>query len=407
MVKARKVAPQGKLADDPKTPKQADEENMGVKVKKGHLGQSVKAIKKLVEKQSANSNPLLGINAEAMIVIFTLTKVPDKRKMKPFMIPLPHSLYDEKSEICFLSKDPQKKYKELLLQKHPVPGLTKVIGIDKLGRNYKSLEQKRALADSYDLFLCDIAVAEMMPKLLGSVFYNKKKKPPIPVRLREANPEEQLKKAINGTPLRIPSGPCLTIKFGRADMGEECLTKNAATVIAYVVRHLKETAIQAISVKSTESPALPVWRRARADGAYLDMKKYHSDASSSAASDTGVSGSASETHATSDVEISDAGETLSNRDTVSEADTLDDYVESLSELDEEAGDIDDDDEAPATKAAMPLVAGLGSKKRKREGKAAGGAQSPKSSPKSSPKAAPKKAAATMAPPAKKMKKKAA
>merc|ERR1712232_527693 len=377
----------------------------GVKVKKGHLAKSIKAIVQLVQKKSANANPLLGVDAESMTLYFTLSKVPDRKKMKPFMIPLPHSLYNEKSEICFLSKDPQKEYKEMLLEKHPVPGITKVIGLDKLKRNYKSLEQKRALADSFDLFLCDISIAEMMPKILGDVFYSKKKKPPIPVRLRETNPEENLKKAIAGTPLRIPAGPCLTVKFGRADMDEAGLSKNAATVIAYVVRHLKENPILSITVKSTESPALPVWRRARAEGEFLDLKKYHSDASSSAASDTGGSGSASETHGTSDLEISDAGETLSTRDTVSEADTLDDYVESLSELDDEAGDVDDD-EAPKTKAAMPLVQGLGSKKRKREGKADATQSpkaSPKASPKSSPKAAPKAPAkGSMAPPAKKI-----
>merc|ERR1712232_76590 len=382
----------------------------GVKVKKGHLAKSIKAIVQLVQKKSANANPLLGVDAESMTLYFTLSKVPDRKKMKPFMIPLPHSLYNEKSEICFLSKDPQKQYKEMLLEKHPVPGITKVIGLDKLKRNYKSLEQKRALADSFDLFLCDISVAEMMPKILGDVFYSKKKKPPIPVRLRETNPEENLKKAIAGTPLRIPAGPCLTVKFGRADMEEEGLSKNAATVIAYVVRHLKDNPIVSISVKSTDSPALPVWRRARAEGEFLDLKKYHSDTSSSAASDTGVSGSgASDSHGTSDLEISDAGETLSTRDTVSEADTLDDYVESLSELDDEAGDVDDD-EAPKTKAAMPLVQGLGSKKRKREGKADATQSpkaSPKASPKSSPKAAPKAPAkGSMAPPAKKVKKKA-
>merc|ERR1712232_1200396 len=382
----------------------------GVKVKKGHLAKSIKAIVQLVQKKSANANPLLGVDAESMTLYFTLSKVPDRKKMKPFMIPLPHSLYNEKSEICFLSKDPQKQYKEMLLEKHPVPGITKVIGLDKLKRNYKSLEQKRALADSFDLFLCDISVAEMMPKILGDVFYSKKKKPPIPVRLRETNPEENLKKAIAGTPLRIPAGPCLTVKFGRADMEEEGLSKNAATVIAYVVRHLKDNPIVSISVKSTDSPALPVWRKPRAEGEFLDLKKYHSDTSSSAASDTGVSGSgASDSHGTSDLEISDAGETLSTRDTVSEADTLDDYVESLSELDDEAGDVNDD-EAPKTKAAMPLVQGLGSKKRKREGKADATQSpkaSPKASPKSSPKAAPKAPAkGSMAPPAKKVKKKA-
>merc|ERR1719310_2581836 len=108
------------------------------------------------------------------------------------MVKLPHPLYNEKSEVCFLAKDPQKEYKELLLQKHPVPGITKVIGLDKLKRNYKTAESKRALADAFDLFLCDSRIMEMMPRILGSIFYEKKLKRPVPVRLKMQDPTASL-----------------------------------------------------------------------------------------------------------------------------------------------------------------------------------------------------------------------
>merc|ERR1719310_1782449 len=115
------------------------------------------------------------------------------------MVKLPHPLYNEKSEVCFLAKDPQKEYKELLMQKHPVPGITKVIGLDKLKKNYKTAEAKRALADAFDLFLCDSRIVEVMPKLLGTIFYDKKLKRPIPVRLKLHDPVPSLKSAIHGT----------------------------------------------------------------------------------------------------------------------------------------------------------------------------------------------------------------
>merc|ERR1719313_777202 len=116
--------------------------------------------------------------------------------MKPMLIELPHAMYNEKSEVCFLAKDPQKKYKQLLLQEHPVPGLTKVIGLEKLKKNYKTAENKRALADAFDLFLCDSSIVEMMPKVLGIIFYEKKKKRPIPVKLKLDKPAPNLLKAI-------------------------------------------------------------------------------------------------------------------------------------------------------------------------------------------------------------------
>jgi len=320
------------------------------------------------------------------------------------MIPLPNPMYDEKSEVCFLCKDPQKKWKEMLLQTHPVPGITKVIGLDKLKRNYKNLEAKRALADSFDLFLCDRNIAEMMPKILGKTFYQKKNKIPVPVKMLQ-DPKPMLEKAIKGTPMRIPSGPCIGIKFGFCGMTEEQLVANAIAVIRGVVANVVDNPIQSITVQATDAPALPVWRRPSPPGGPVDLKKYHSDASSSsAASDTGVSG-ASETEGTEYGELpSDAGETLSTRDTVSEPDTAGDL--SMSELDSEAGDVDEE-EALTDAASMPLLSGLKRKgaKRRRGDSEASGAKSPKASPKTSPRLSPKKSPkAEMLPPAKKSKK---
>lgn len=331
-----------------------------VKVKKAQLEKSVRALQQLVAKRSANTNPLFGANSETMTLLFTLSQVSQRRKMKPLLIPLPHPMYDEKSEVCFISKDPQKQYKELLMQKHPVPGLSKVIGLEKLKKNYQSAEQKRALADAFDLFICDANVLEMMPKLLGTVFFDKKKKRPVPVRLRGEDPTEAIKKAMKATTMRIPSGPCIGVRFGRCSMAEADLVANAAAVISHVQKHAPQQ-LQHIAIQATESPALPIWKRPAAPGELVDLKKYHSDAGSSSASDTGISG-ASETEDTGDISLSDAGETLSTRDTASEIDTVSE-LDTQSEIDSQAGDVDQD--AVTSKEDLPLVKGLkGKKKRK-------------------------------------------
>jgi ribosome biogenesis protein UTP30 len=352
-----------------------------VKVKEAMLSKAIKALTQVIAKRSANANPLFDSGAETMNMIFTLSTIPDKRRIKPLVIPLPHPMFDDKSDVCFISKDPQKAYKELLLQKHPVPGLTKVIGIDKLRRNYKTLEAKRALADAFDLFLCDSRVLEMMPKMLGNVFYQKKHKPPIPVNLKFTDPKPRLEQAINGTTLRVPAGPCVGVKIGRCSMTEEQLVKNAMEVIAVVLKHFAKAGnpVQSIAVQATDAVALPVWRRKPPPGELLDLKKYHSDAASSAASDTGASG-ASETEATSNSEVpSDTGETLSTRDSLSEIDTagetaseVDTTGETPSELDSEAGDTDAGE--GVAKEELPLFIGL--KKKNKRRRADSGAAAP-------------------------------
>jgi len=96
-----------------------EKESTGVRVKRAQLQKVVRASLQLVAKRSANANPLFGDNVEMVTALFTLSRIPDKRKVKPVLIPLPHPLFGEKSEVCIFCKDPQARFKELLLQAFP------------------------------------------------------------------------------------------------------------------------------------------------------------------------------------------------------------------------------------------------------------------------------------------------
>jgi len=247
---------------------------------------------------------------------------------------------------------------------------------------------------------------EMMPRALGNMFYQQKRlKVPLPVRLRVADPKPAIERALGGTALRVPSGPCLGVKIGRCGMPEEHLVENALAVIRGVIDNVKGNPVQSIVVQATNSIALPVFKRPAPPGGCVDLKKYHSDvASSSAASETGASG-VSETEGGSEVEYgdlpSDAGETISTRDTASDVDTTGDLsMDSHSELDSEAGDIDLQ-EKPLSKDHMPLVQGLKSK-----GKRKAAALASKAAAEASPEAtqAAAKSDSALMPPPKKLKK---
>jgi ribosome biogenesis protein UTP30 len=351
-----------------------------VKVKRSQLEKAVKAVLQLAQKRSSGTNPLFAGSSETMQVMFTLSRVPDKRQQKPVLIPLPHPLFDESSEVCFISKDPQKEYKDVLIRQKPVPGLTKVLGLDKLRRNYKTAEQKRALADSFDLFLCDARIIEMMPSLLGSVFYEKKKKRPVPIKLSMADPAPAIKKAMGGTALRVPSGPSFGVRIGRCSMSETDLVENAAVVIAQVVRHLHQNPIQTIHVQATETQALPIWKRVAPPGERLNLKKYHSDQSSAASQSGDASATVSDTEAGSFLPSDAGGESLSELETEGESvSMLETAGESLSELDSDAGDGDE-----PRRGAKPLLDGLKKQGSKRSTKV-----SPKASPRASPRTSPK------------------
>ncbi len=50
-----------------------------------------------------------------------------------------------------------------------------VIPICKLKTNYKSFEAKRRLCSNYDIFLADKRLYQVLPRLLGKKFFDKKK----------------------------------------------------------------------------------------------------------------------------------------------------------------------------------------------------------------------------------------
>merc|ERR1719213_39952 len=102
------------------------------------------ALTEIIAKRSANENRLFDASSESMQCVFSLSRVPDKARQKPVLIPLPHPMYDQNSDVCIFVKDPQKKYKELFATK-PVEGLgtVKVISVLKLKKNYRTFDDKK------------------------------------------------------------------------------------------------------------------------------------------------------------------------------------------------------------------------------------------------------------------------
>merc|ERR1712000_763062 len=127
--------------------------------------------------QKAQSKSQLFNDATAIQLVVTLRQIPPPR-VRPIRIPLKHSIH-ENSDVCVFTKDPQKQFREEF-SKRQVSGVSKVIGLSKLKSNYRQFEAKRQLRDSYDLFLADVRILPMLPRLLGKKFFLAKKIP-LPV----------------------------------------------------------------------------------------------------------------------------------------------------------------------------------------------------------------------------------
>jgi len=133
------------------------------------------------------------------------------------MIALPNSFNSEEKHhrVCVFAKDPARALKDQLL-KVDVPCIAKVIGYDKLKRNFHQFKDKRALLKDYDAFVADLRIYKMLPECLGRSFYTSKKFP-CPLKLHGLSDEElaaKLNEAANATFFMQGNGPNYSVQVG-------------------------------------------------------------------------------------------------------------------------------------------------------------------------------------------------
>lgn len=147
-----------------------------------------KAVNSLLKWRNSNSEDakpkLFDHENEFFYLILTLKKIPQKDRVNPHKILLPHSLLSEFSELCLIIDDRPKSnltkddaLKKIKSENIPV---SQVIKLSNLKSDYRSFEAQRKLCDSYNMFFADKRVIPLLPRLLGKQFFKKKK---IPVAL--------------------------------------------------------------------------------------------------------------------------------------------------------------------------------------------------------------------------------
>ncbi|RGB37612.1 ribosomal protein L1p/L10e family-domain-containing protein [Rhizophagus diaphanus] len=216
----------------------------------------------VAQPKKVNNDLLLADQPVTIWLTVTTFKFSNKPKLKPVSIPLKHPLYGPSTEICLITKDPQRIYKEWVT-KHKVKRIQKVIGVSKLRKKYIPYEAKRKLCDSYDLFLADERVLPLLPKMLGKYFFGKKKQP-VPVNIsKETNFKKEILKACHCTYMHYSSGVCLSIKIGTTEMTSDQLLENLEMAIPVIIDKIprKWKNIQSLYIKTPESTSLPIYNR--------------------------------------------------------------------------------------------------------------------------------------------------
>ncbi|KAL0446655.1 UNVERIFIED_CONTAM: Ribosomal L1 domain-containing protein 1 [Sesamum latifolium] len=200
----------------------------------------------------------------------TLKKVPTQDLTRtPHQILLRHSLLsqDYSSLNCCLIVDGKKITSEAahkIIKAKGIPFIKQVLKVSKLKSDYKSFDSKKKLYDSFDVFFVIKSVVPLLPKVLGKVFYNKKKKIPVPVELRAdgTNWKDEVEKACKSSLLCLSGGTCSALRVGRWGLTEsEEIVENVFEAIDGVLEIVpkKWSGIRCFHLKFSDSLALPIY----------------------------------------------------------------------------------------------------------------------------------------------------
>lgn len=218
----------------------------------------MRALVAYVLKTKGKEMSLLDEN-EVISLQIAVKKIP-QASVKPKRIPLPYTLHvPGEAGICLITKDKKEKVKALL-KECGVEGITKILPLDKLKKEFRSYEARIRLVDMYDLFLTDERVYHCVPQYLGKKFYVRKKRP-HPVNLRATDLNKEISRARDATYLYLGRGPCSAVPVGHTGMPREHLIHNVRHALSVIVRKIPRgwKNIQSVHLKTTSSVALPLF----------------------------------------------------------------------------------------------------------------------------------------------------
>ncbi|KAG6812717.1 hypothetical protein H0H92_001078 [Tricholoma furcatifolium] len=220
------------------------------------------------EQQSQETELLPGKEPNIWLNV-TVKKMPSGHKFKPAKMqkanrghrsPIEHPLIDPRTTaICLITKDPQREYKDLL-QTHNIKFISRVVGVEKLKGKFKPFEARRMLLKENGLFLADERIIPLLPKLLGSKWFEAKKQP-IPVCLKRKDLKGELERAVSSTYMNQNRGTCTSIKFATLSHNPKQVLANLKTALPAIAKHIAGgwDNIQALHIKTNSSVSLPIW----------------------------------------------------------------------------------------------------------------------------------------------------
>lgn len=206
---------------------------------------------------------------------FSLNKIPNFENDKRVICKLPNAINkaDQELQICLIVKDidPKnrdydntlRKYKQMVEDEKLTDVITQIIPIKQLKLEFRHFEAKRKLCTSFDMFLSDKCLHEILfsGSKLGKEFKKRKR---MPVEIDMDKPiKAQIDNILHSTTITLTGkGPILDVNtfLSTHTVKEAC--ENISAVRKELVKHLPggESNIKSIYIKSTDQIAVPIYQ---------------------------------------------------------------------------------------------------------------------------------------------------
>eukprot|EP00917_Polyrhabdina_sp_WS-2016_P033084 GHVP01070534.1.p1 GENE.GHVP01070534.1~~GHVP01070534.1.p1 ORF type:complete len:239 (+),score=42.88 GHVP01070534.1:197-913(+) len=218
---------------------------------------------KTLRKHVKNNNPgnalLAPVEDTAFFIGFSVFN--PKFEYAPLMINLPHKIRSETPKVCLIvtSYDHRMRKAEL---KEKIPGLEKVMHLEKLKAFCRTQDDKRKLCKSFDLFLVDRKLIGLMGGILGSPFISSKKMP-LPIDLDADQIQAKISDFSSGTLYHPGKSPYSAVKVGEFGMKPKQIASNCKAVLASMVEYYgkRDMEIRSIHLRAHNSISLPLFVR--------------------------------------------------------------------------------------------------------------------------------------------------
>jgi ribosome biogenesis protein UTP30 len=231
------------------------------------LGKAIKSLLEYEQKKedAASSSKLLGSYAKPVFLQLQLKNEIKETVVRPVRIAIPNGIFSSGGEghnICLFVRSEDKEAIEKQLNDQPIEGVDKVLSINDVKKLYAPHKEKKALLGAYTHFLCDARIMGHLYNLLGKVF-GARNHYPVPI---EYNNPTKIGKAValfkDSTYMHL-RGSNISIRFGHTKQSAAEIVRNVEVGLAFAVQKLKNEwrDVLSVHVKSSDSPALPVYSK--------------------------------------------------------------------------------------------------------------------------------------------------